>query len=66
MARGSFTQPRSAIQAKASEAATNSNPDAEPEKPGETGREIPDFLKPHPHGERTPGAEPRGRCWPYW
>jgi hypothetical protein len=65
MARGSFTRPRLTIQAKASEAEIKGTPD-EAEKPEETGREIPDFLKPRSHIERTPGAEPRGKCWPYW
>jgi hypothetical protein len=56
MPRGPFTQPK---------------PDAKPtddsaDRPIEQeGVEIPDFLK-RPHGERTPGAEPRGKCWPYW
>ena len=63
MARGSFGQPR--LQAKASEADRNLNPEAEPEKPEGTGDQTPEFLK-RTHGERTPRAEPGGRCWPYW
>jgi hypothetical protein len=56
MPRGPFTQPKP--DPKPSNEATDRPIEQE-------GTETPDFLK-RPHGERTPGTVPRGKCWPYW
>jgi hypothetical protein len=59
MPRGPFTQPTTKPDARLDDEAPDRT------KNEQQGTETPDFLT-RQHGERAPGAEPRGKCWPYW